>query len=121
MPPKAKDKGGTSATRPSTRRTVNSVLMPEELQDIKDAEGGRKFLEKHSLLCLPGKPVTNTALAICLHQISALSGVPKQTVNMIRATDFLLEQRDGNHLIEVDNLAKWFSNGVNRAEFCAAF
>ena len=92
MPPKAKDKGGASATRPSTRRTVNSVLMPEELQDIKDAEGGRKFLEKHSLLCPPGEPVTNTALAICLHQISALSGVPKQTVNVIRATDFLLEE-----------------------------
>ena len=92
MPPKAKDKGGTLATRPITRRTVNSVLMPEELQDIKGTKEGRKSLEEHSLLCPLGKPVTNTAPAICLHQISALSGVPKQTMNTIQATAFLLEE-----------------------------
>jgi hypothetical protein len=69
-----------------------SVNIPEELQDIKNALEGRKFLEKHVLLCPPGEPTTNGVLSYCLHQISVLAGLPKQALNAIRATAFLLEE-----------------------------
>jgi hypothetical protein len=80
------------APKPNTRRRNGSISTPEELQDIKNAHDGRKFLEKHSLLCPPGEPATNAALSCCLHQISAMAGVPKQSVNAIRAAAFLLEE-----------------------------
>jgi len=64
--------------------------MIEEQQDIRDALDGRKFLEKSSLLCPPGEPPSHQSLATCLHQISAMAGVPKQTINAIRAVAFLL-------------------------------
>src|ERR1700678_804902 len=82
-----------SATRPNTRR--NGPLTPaEDRQDIKDSLEARKFLEKHSLLCPAGEPPTHSLLSICLHQISALAGVPKQTVNAIRSVAFLLEEME---------------------------
>ena len=77
------------STRPNTRRTGPPAII-EEQQDIRDAQDGRKFLEKCSLLCPPGEPPTHQSLATCLHQISAMAGVPKQTVNAIRAVAFLL-------------------------------
>jgi hypothetical protein len=76
----------------ATRKRNGSVTTPEEFQDIKNTHNGRKFLKKHVLLCPPGEPTTNGALSICLHQIPALSGLPKQAINSIRATAFLLEQ-----------------------------
>jgi hypothetical protein len=104
MPPanknKDKDKGDKAATRPNTRNRSSSVSMPEEFQDIKNAHNGRQFLERHSLLCPPGEPVSHEALSICLHQISALAGVPKQVVNAIRATAFLLEELEENTINE---------------------
>jgi citrate lyase gamma subunit len=68
------------------------VTTPEDLQDIKNAHEGRKFLEKFSLLSPPGEPVSNAAISTCLHQISALAGVSKQAINAIRAAAFLLEE-----------------------------
>jgi hypothetical protein len=92
---KDKDKSDTpaqaAATRANTRKGNSSVSTPEERQDIKDAKDGRKFLEKHLLLCPPGEPASNASIAYCLHQISEMSGVPKQTVNAIRAAAFMLE------------------------------
>ena len=93
MPPKrtSKDQASTRAG-PATRGSQSNLAVPEESQDIKDATDGRRFLEKHSLLCPPGEPASNAALAICLHQIAMMGGVPKQTVNAIRATAYLLEE-----------------------------
>lgn len=76
----------------ATRKRNGSITTPDEYQDIKNAAEGRKFLEKHSLLCPPGEPATNGAIAVCLHQISALAGLPKQALNAIRATAFMLEE-----------------------------
>src|ERR1700678_1676071 len=82
-----------TATRPNTCR--NRPPTPaEEHQDIKDSLDGRKFLKKHYLLCPPGEPPTHSLLSSCLHQISALAGVPKQTVNAIRSVAFLLEEME---------------------------
>ena len=96
MPPKDKDKGkskdGTPGPRPNTRSSNPGLMIPEEQQDIKNAAEGRKFLKKHSLLCPLGEPATNGLLAGCLYQIAAMAGVPKQSVNAIRATAFLLEE-----------------------------
>jgi hypothetical protein len=49
MPPKA-----VKAT--TTRKRKGSITTLDEDQDIQDAKDGRKFLEKHSLLCPPGEP-----------------------------------------------------------------
>jgi hypothetical protein len=80
-----------TATRANTRRNGVSIII-EELQDIKDPIGGRKYLEKHSLLCPPGEPPSHTSLATCLHQISALAGLAKPVINAIRAVAFLLDE-----------------------------
>ena len=90
--PKDKDKDdGRPITRMGTRKNGN-LATPDELQDIKNAIEGRKFLEKHSLLCPPGELATHEALSICLHQVSALPGLQKQAINVIRAMAFLLEE-----------------------------
>jgi hypothetical protein len=85
MPPKA-------AKTTTTRKRKSSIMTLEEDQDIQNIKDGRKFLEKHSLLCPPGEPASNGALAVCLHQISAMAGMPKQVLNAIRAMAFLLEE-----------------------------
>jgi hypothetical protein len=50
------------------------------------------------LLCPPGEPPTHQSLSTCLHQISALAGVPKQTVNAIRSVAFLLEELEDTQI-----------------------
>jgi hypothetical protein len=86
-----------TAARPNTRR--NGPPSPiEEQQDIKDSLEGRKFLEKHSLMCPPGEPPSHSLLSTCLHQISALAGVPKQALNAIRSVAFLLEEMEDTQI-----------------------
>ena len=75
-----------------TRRRNGSIFTPDEYQDIKDVIDGRKYLEKYSLLFPPGELLSNSALAICLHQIVAMVGLPKQAINTIWSTTFLLEE-----------------------------
>ena len=58
----------------------------------------RKFLEKHSILCPPGEPPTHSLLSTCLHQISAMAGVPKQMTNAIRSVAFLLEEMEDTQI-----------------------
>ena len=92
--PTGRDRGDTRpATRTETRKAGNQ-LLPDELQDVKNALEGRKFLEKHLLLSPPGEPVTHGALSACLHQISAMAGIPKQAINAIRSTAFLLDEME---------------------------
>ena len=93
MPPAPanKEKGVNPPQKPGTRSNT-SVTTPEDLQEIKDADDGRKYLEKFSLLCPPGEPVTNTALATCLHQISIMAGLPKRAANAVRAAALMLEE-----------------------------
>ena len=87
MPPKDrdrdKDKGNSVASRPATRRRNGSITTPEEYQDIKNTLEGRKYLEKYSLLCPPGELTSHESISICLHQISAMAGLPKQAINAI--------------------------------------
>ena len=86
-----------STTRPNTRRNGPPPLL-EDHQDVKDPLEGRKYLEKYSLLCPPGEPPTHQSLTICLHQISALAGVPKQAVNAIRSVAFLLGELEDSQI-----------------------
>ena len=93
----AKSNGDTPNSRPATRNEVKksgNLKTPEDLQEIKNAREGRKFLEKLSLLCPPCEPATHEALAICLHQIAAIAGVPKQALNAIRSAAFMLEEME---------------------------
>lgn len=90
-------KNTTKTNKPMTRsdmkKTGTSIIV-EDQEDIKDATEGRKFLEKHLLLCPPGEPINNTVMSTCLHQISRISGVPKQAVNAIRALAYLTEEME---------------------------
>jgi hypothetical protein len=93
----SKTSEGITVSRPATRNEIKktgNLKTPEDLQDIKNAQEGRSFLEKLSLLCPPGEPLTHEALSVCLHQISAMAGLQKQAVNAIRATAFLLEEME---------------------------
>lgn len=83
--------GTATTTRASTRRSGHTTLL-EDQQEIKNHTDGRNFLEKHSLLCPPEEPATHNSLSVCLHQISAIQGVPKQAVNAIRAVAFMLDE-----------------------------
>ena len=67
-------------------------MILEDQQDINNAIEGRKYLEKHSLLCPPGEPPTHSSLSTCLHQVSAMAGVQKPVLNAIRSIAFLLEE-----------------------------
>src|ERR1700678_2844159 len=99
MPPAAQNKDRSTSnsnrsspnlgpsTRPNTCQNGPPPLM-EDYQDIKDSLEGRKYLEKHSLLCPPGELPTHQSLSTCLHQILALAGVPKQMVNVICSVAF---------------------------------
>ena len=60
--------------------------------DVHNALEGRKFLEKHLLLCPPGEPITYTSFASCLHQISNMTGVTKTAANAIRAIALLADE-----------------------------
>ena len=95
MPPKSsKDKNQAENPRPTradTRRNGDPMLL-EDQQEINDALEGRKFLERHSLLCPPGEPPTHTSLSTCLHQVSMMAGVQKPVLNAIRSIAFLLEE-----------------------------
>ena len=83
----------------NTHRNGTSVII-EELQDIKDSLEGRKYLEKHSLLCPPGEPPCHTSLATCLHQISMMSGLQKPVINAIRSVAFLLDELEDTQINE---------------------
>ena len=86
-----------TAIRPNTRQNGNALII-EELQDIKDSIEGRKYLEKHLLLCPPGEPATHTSLATCLHQITAMVGIHKPAINAIHAVAFLIEELEDTEI-----------------------
>ena len=93
----------TTSSRPNTRNDTKrngGAAILEDNQDINDALEGRKFLEKHSLLCPPGEPPTHDSLSTCLHQISAMASVPKPVLNAIRAVAFLLEEMEETRINE---------------------
>ena len=93
----------TNTTRPNTRndaRRNGTSTVVEKLQDIKDSLEGRKYLERHSLLCPEGEPASHTSLSICLHQISAMAGVQKPVINAIRSVAFLLDEMEDTHINE---------------------
>ena len=85
-----------STARPTHRNGMSIII--EDLQDVKDQKEGRKYLEKHSLLCPPGEPPSHTSLATCLHQISAMSGLQKPVINTIRSVAFLLDELEDTQI-----------------------
>ena len=92
-----------NTSRPNTRndsRKTGTTFMLEEDQDIKDSLGGRKYLEKYTLLCPAGEPPSHTALSTCLHQISAMAGLHKPAINAIRSVAFLLDEMEDTQINE---------------------
>ena len=85
------------SVRPNTRRNGPPALT-KEIQDVKDSLEGRKYLEKHLLLSPPREPPSHQSIATCLHQISALAGVPKQAVNAICSVAFLLGEMEDTQI-----------------------
>lgn len=83
-------------TRADTRTDKDS--LSEDDQDIKDSLQGRKFLEKHLLLCPEGEPPTHASLATCLHQVSAMPGVLKTVINALRSVAFMLEEMEDTQI-----------------------
>ncbi|PPR03263.1 hypothetical protein CVT24_012827 [Panaeolus cyanescens] len=94
-----KEKQGQRVTRQTTGKESG---IGEELEMIKDAEKGRKYLEEHALLVPAGQPLTANMAAHCLHQIAIMKGnIPQPTKNAIRALAFMLEQTDVNQVNEL--------------------
>lgn len=114
MPANARGEASTQK-QANTRKRNGSITTPEEYQDIKNASDGRKFLEKLILLCPAGEPASNSTIAICLHQISAMAGLSKPAINAIRAAAFLLEELEENAINETIRIA--FDNHIT--EFTA--
>jgi len=82
------------ATRNETKRAGTTVSPPAAVEDIRDATEGRAFLEERLLLCPAGEPASNASIAVCLHQISKMKGMNRQTSNAIRAVSFLIEEME---------------------------
>ncbi|KAF8802918.1 hypothetical protein BYT27DRAFT_7111218, partial [Phlegmacium glaucopus] len=61
---------------------------------IDNAAAGRRFLEKRLLFIPEGHPVMTATLAATLHQIVALSKIPKEAVQAIRAAAYMLDEMD---------------------------
>jgi len=98
--PTARLKARSQAERPNTRAESRDSPQPEEQYDINGPLQGRKFLEKHLLLCPAGEPPTHTSLATCLQQISEMAGVNKPVLNAIRSVAFLLEELEDTQINE---------------------
>ena len=94
-------RGKNQTEKPNTRaegRSDSDPLIPEDNQDIKDSLQGRKFLERHLLLCPEGEPPSHTSLATCLHQMSAMLGVQKTVLNALRSVAFMLEEMEDTQI-----------------------
>ncbi|KAF8156806.1 hypothetical protein B0H34DRAFT_783129 [Crassisporium funariophilum] len=80
-----------------TRSTGLSTII-EDLKDVKDAHTARKFLKKGMLLMPPGEPLSHGALSTCLHQIAAMTKLPKQVKNTVQSVAFLVDKLKDNTL-----------------------
>jgi hypothetical protein len=60
-------------------------------QEIKDAEGGKLYLER-TLLTVPGAPWTTEALSAAMLQITQYKGITLQAANALRSIAFVMEQ-----------------------------
>ena len=94
-------KGRSQIEKPNTRADSRDSSPPEETHEVNDALQGRKFLEKHLLLCPEGEPPTHTSLSTCLYQVSAMAGVTKTALNAIRSVALLLEEMEETQINEM--------------------
>ncbi len=78
-------------TRQETRRT-GTLIATESVEEIKSAEGARRYLEKGLYLCPQGEPITPTSLKYCLHQISKMPGITVPIGKAVRAAALLVEE-----------------------------
>jgi len=93
-----------------SRDIISPTPEPEPPQDINDEIEGRKFLEKHLLLCPIGEPPNHNSLATCLHQISEMAGVSKPVKNAIRSVAFLLGEMEETQINGI--LREAFNNQI---------
>ncbi len=82
------------ATRNETKYAGTTVSPPAAVEDICDVTEGRAFLEEHMLLCPAGELASNASIAVCLHQISKMKGMNRQTSNAVWAVSFLIEEME---------------------------
>ncbi|PPQ80306.1 hypothetical protein CVT24_000418 [Panaeolus cyanescens] len=89
--------------RRTTRQNPGKATgVGEELQQIKGAKEGRKYLEENSLLVPAGHTLTASMAAQCLHQIAIMkSNTPPTVINAIRSIAFLIEETDVNQTNEL--------------------
>ena len=78
-------------TRQETKRTGIHVAT-EPIEEIKNAEMARTYLEKGLYLCPPGESITPTSLKYCLHQISRMPGITVPIGKAVRAAALLVEE-----------------------------
>ena len=81
-------------TRGNIRRTGSQATGPSEFDSVRDAEGGREFLEKNLLLVPAGEPITKNSLVTCLHQIANVSGIGKTVSVAVTAVAYLIEEME---------------------------
>ena len=81
--------------------------IDEDEQEINDAEKGRAFLEGKLLLVLEGAPLSLGSLSITLFQISAMPGLGRQAINMVRAMAYLVKK------VEVTEVAQAIREAAN--------
>jgi hypothetical protein len=90
--------GRAPTNRPATRGAAADPgpLTHEEIkglpgQEIKNAEEGKRYLE-HTLLMVPGAPLSADALSTALFQVTQYKGIPRQAINAVRSVAFALER-----------------------------
>ncbi|PPR04825.1 hypothetical protein CVT24_010241, partial [Panaeolus cyanescens] len=99
-----KGKGQQRVTRKNTTKTATAGVggVGEELQQIKGAAEGRKYLEGNSLLVPAGQPLTASMAAQCLHQISIMkNNIPPTVVNALRSLAFMLDETEVSQVNEL--------------------
>jgi hypothetical protein len=92
---------GKPLTWKETRWTGVAMATPLTKDDVHNAVDGRRYLERHLLLCPAGEPITLSTLTTALHQISATTGIGNHAANSVRAAAFLVEEMEENSISEV--------------------
>ncbi len=87
-------------TRQESKRT-GSLIATESVEEIKNAEMARAFLEKGLYLCPQGEPITPTSLKYCLHQISRMPGITVPIGKAVRAAAILIEEFEEYAVAEI--------------------
>jgi len=91
MPPGVPNRSVTEGRKTRAGTTTDTPLAGGS-EDVKNASEGRKYLEKHLLLCPPGRPITYASFSSCLEQISRLPGITKTAATAIQSIALLADE-----------------------------